>query len=92
MSDLISRKALLNHLSSWQMEQFAEVGHEKEYNLLDMIIRGVENEPTVEQPKGEWKTELGLMFVEYRCSECNYATAIGKTNFCPNCGARMKGK
>lgn len=49
MSDLISRKALLNHLSSWQMEQFAEVGHEKEYNLLDMIIRGVENEPSAQQ-------------------------------------------
>lgn len=25
--------------------EFADAGHEREYNLLDMIIHGVENEP-----------------------------------------------
>ena len=44
--DLISRSDLVRHLVNWQMESFSKVGHEKEYNLLDMIIRGVENEPT----------------------------------------------
>ena len=44
--DLIDRGALVRHLVDWQMESFSEVGHEKEYNLLDMIIRGIENEPT----------------------------------------------
>ena len=46
MSDLISRKDLVRHLVNWQMESFAEVGHEREYNLLDKIIRGVENQPS----------------------------------------------
>ena len=45
-NDLIDRGALVRHLVNWQMESFSEVGHEKEYNLLDMIIRGIENEPT----------------------------------------------
>lgn len=45
-NDLISRSALVRHLVNWQMESFSKVGHEKEYNLLDMIIRGVENAPT----------------------------------------------
>lgn len=26
----------------------------------------------------------------YRCSKCNYGTVV-KTNYCPNCGAKMKG-
>ena len=46
-NDLIDRGALVRHLVNWQMESFSKVGHEKEYNLLDMIIRGVENEPAV---------------------------------------------
>lgn len=36
---------MLRHFGDWQME-LSEVGSEREYNLLDMIIRGVESEPT----------------------------------------------
>ena len=46
--ELIDKKPLIRHLVDWQMEQFAEVGHEREFNLLDLIIKGIENEPTVE--------------------------------------------
>lgn len=28
---------------------------------------------------------------EYRCSECDYPTMV-KHNYCPNCGADMRGK
>lgn len=45
---LIDKKPLIRQLVNWQMEQFSEVGHEREFNLLDMIIRGIENEPTIE--------------------------------------------
>ena len=102
MSDLISRKALLNHLSSWQMEQFAEVGHEKEYNLLDMIIRGIENEPTVEAVPvvhGEWidtqpDYHHGCGKNAHVCSSCQdyYTPDYEYMNFCPNCGADMRKK
>lgn len=45
MGDLISRNAMLRHFSDWQME-CSEVGGEREYNLLDMAIKGIKNEPT----------------------------------------------
>lgn len=41
---LINREHFMKNMRDWQME-FADVGHEREYNLLDMIIHGVENEP-----------------------------------------------
>ena len=43
--DLISRSAMLRHFSDWQMECSA-VGSEREYNLLDMAIKGIKNEPS----------------------------------------------
>lgn len=92
--DLIDKKPLIRHLRNWQLEQFAEVGHEREYNMLDSIIRGIENEPTIDAVPvvhGEWEEicnaygELeGWIHVdcgrEVKCAE----------NFCPNCGADMR--
>lgn len=45
MNDLISREDLLFYLKDYQME-IASVGNEKEYNLLDKIIRAIENAST----------------------------------------------
>ena len=78
--ELINKKSLIINLVDWQMEQFAEVGHEKEFNLLDMIIRGVENEPTVEAKevvRGEWMLEVEKepnyhWSVKAKCSNCSY--------------------
>lgn len=39
-NDLISRNSMLRHFSDWQMECSA-VGSEREYNLLDMAIKGI---------------------------------------------------
>ena len=53
-----------------------------------------------DRPKGEWiehkwkeyNEELMMSFPchNYECSECSFH-AHEPTNFCPNCGARMKG-
>lgn len=45
-----------------------------------------------ERPQGEWKATgqtMGLYYV-YACNKCGIYNK-GKTNFCPNCGAKMKG-
>lgn len=44
-NDLISRNAMLRHFSDWQME-CSSVGSEREYNLLDMVIKGIKNQPS----------------------------------------------
>ena len=46
------------------------------------------------QSEGEWEKRTFIIFdsekVGYRCSECN-TTWDANTNYCPNCGANMKG-
>lgn len=57
--------------------------------------------PTIEERKeGEWITEYNGNgwndFWDYTCSVCGKkyerADMLCKANFCPNCGARMKGE
>ena len=61
--------------------------------MLDMV----QNIPSADRPQGEW-IDTGkdpdhshpLTAIWYRCSECGDGTNT-KTNYCPNCGCRMKG-
>ena len=70
---------------------------------IDAVINGI---PTIEPKRGEWideadKYDASFGIHDYRCSNCNsYADEyIGghewytmyKPNYCPNCGAYMKG-
>lgn len=58
------------------------------------IIEKINEAPTVDAVpvvRGEWKVESTTFFVIHRCSKCKCATWLGKTNFCPNCGADMRG-
>lgn len=62
---------------------------------LEEFLKVLKNAPTIEAKpvvRGSWKTEFTALLVVYRCSECNCATALGQTNFCPNCGADMRKK
>ena len=47
------------------------------------------------QSEGEWEKRTFIVFdsekVGFRCSECN-TTWDTQTNYCPNCGAKMKGE
>ena len=56
--------------------------------------------PTFERPRGEWINHLYLteyLYGEYKqCSLCGYEDGNNRTfsyhNFCPNCGAKMRGE
>ena len=62
----------------------------EEWVALQMAIEALEQE----RPKGEWifnpTDAIDLMFAKPKCSECGFESSDGG-NFCPNCGADMRG-
>ena len=54
----------------------------------------IDNAPTVERPIGEWAFCEGVTTQGYlKCSVCEYADFRKEYfNYCPNCGAKMKGE
>ena len=45
-----------------------------------------------DRPQGEWIIEIDINNYTYgRCSICGMRQYAGHLNFCPNCGAHMKG-
>ena len=62
----------------------------------------IDNQPTAdvrENVKGEWIKEVDTMGgyddytpINYYCSICGYLSMDGQTNYCPNCGADMRGE
>ena len=56
--------------------------------FCDMAISALSTKPI--RPKGLWKIH-DLVRHLYRCSECQTITQI-RFNFCPNCGADMRGE
>lgn len=90
MSDLISRSALIERLEKSLIHIDGTTKR-----TTEIIIQEINNAPTIEAKPivhGEWKFEMSTVFPVYRCSECNCATALGQTKFCPNCGADMRKK
>ena len=86
--DLISRKALLE--KQYNASRF------KDPSMAEMVIdvRDVEDAPAVAaQPvkRGLWvslESEIGL----FACSECDHRILRAECNYCPNCGADMRGE
>ena len=83
MSDYISKGKLMSHIES-QYRSFGE-----DYDALQ-ILGDIEDFPTEERPHGEWEKKPEICYDYFYCSECGYAYKHA-FNFCPNCGAKMKG-
>ena len=87
-NDLISRSALKDYARTVLCEDNAT-----NYSLLKMFDEIIDNAPTVEErPQGEW-IDIDSLVSKARCSKCKnimLTEPFGKTDFCPNCGAKMK--
>ena len=62
---------------------------------IDTVIYQINSIPAVEPKHGEWKRRIvdNGFNADWVCSECGYRvkTDFVDYNFCPNCGAKMKG-
>lgn len=88
MNDLISRQAAIDAVNEreWLTRDAKDI--------LTEVIGQLP--PAQERKKGKWiphEDEDGEHYGD-KCSECGewYVMPYGKTNFCPNCGAEMRGE
>ena len=67
---------------------------------LEYIVKTIKELPSADRPQGKWEIEYHGNgwndYWDYICSNCGkkYERAdavLYKANFCPNCGAQMKG-
>lgn len=96
MDDLISRQALLRQI---EIDSEGTLGL---YGDTWQFINTIRKMPTVDRPRGEWisdrlhrlYTTNGGSYGVYRCSVCEsyYPDIVSTWNFCPHCGADMKGE
>ncbi len=91
MDDAISRKAAIEEIARW-------IGYLDEDMILQ-IQTGLKKLPSVkpEQKKGKWHRRFYPYVEMIVCSECqeefsyDAETGVRNYNYCPNCGADMRG-
>ena len=59
--------------------------------IMDYDVESKVCTEVVEVKHGEWKIEMEYGAEVYICSECGFESA-NNSNFCPDCGADMRGK
>ena len=82
MAEYIDRASLINNLITFAPEHYTSL-------LNDLILK----EPAadvVERRKGKWELNAPDDFIVY-CSEC-MMPQDSPCNFCPSCGADMRGE
>lgn len=88
------------HLTKWILSWWEQTSPTSEYLKGADILAQIDREPTIEAVsvvRGEWTPNPQIGWGEtWVCSICGEKTTssiVGKPryNFCPNCGAKMKG-
>ena len=90
MSDIISRQAAI--------DAFQNLDVELRPSAISAILNMLNDLPSAQpEPKtAYWRTHIfdGIMGGRPRAYMCNYCNFISfaRTNYCPNCGARMEAR
>ena len=89
--DLICRAEAIEYI-----DRVANSGLGKKKSI-DYIRKYISALPSADRPKGEWiehknaEIMYGFLVSNYECSKCG-DWLLDKTDFCPSCGADMRGK
>ena len=97
MSDLIKREDAINLCGKWRNR--TNEHHDKNgWYIADTLLKAIKELPSADRPQGKWiKFGLGRGTRILFCTNCERRIEVplsqGDSNydFCPNCGARMKG-
>lgn len=78
----------IKRYESWAEDDRIDVLIRKEHKQIADWLK----ELKADRPHGEWIIEIDANGNTYgRCSICGMRQYAGQLNFCPNCGAKMKG-
>lgn len=94
MGDLISRSALIDWIDAGHLRHPSELCY-SEMDVVNMLLHfpTVEAEPVVhgEWIEHRWAEEFGgCLISDYECSRC-HTWERENSDYCPNCGADMRG-
>ena len=85
MSDLIKREDAIKAFEDVLDCDFSHVSEETPRERIEAI-------PSADRPRGEWIEQEDDYHHYWECSECGMGVGLDDIrNFCPNCGAKMKG-
>ena len=91
MSDLIRREDAIR----WVKTECNPYGKPTlDFESGKKVIEHLEHMPFADRPQGEWEERPSEDWISIRrwyCSECGEWQTYGMTNYCPNCGADMRG-
>ena len=69
-----------------------QIAFQLPYVVISAFADAVKALPSADKPQGEWIIEIDANGYTYgRCSICGMRQYAGQLNFCPDCGAKMKG-
>lgn len=93
MSDLIRRSDAIEALKNALCELGGDEWGDGELGVhaddIDAVINDI---PTIEPKRGEWIFNGNFCGLNHhKCSKCG-KNEFRMSNFCPNCGAEMRGK
>ena len=95
MSDLINRQGTIDRINEY-IEEYSEIdsdgNHSEKWCAMQEAKMTIKNMPSAqpERKTGKWVEKPHVYGVAY-CSLCDYELHTNDTNFCPNCGADMRG-
>ena len=90
VGDTISRQAAINEIAKWMLEYGGEK-EKRERDALEKVANGIKKLPSVQPRKGKWAgTGYSERFGIFICDNCGKFATM-KSEFCPNCGADMRG-
>lgn len=78
----------IKRYESWAEDDRIDIFIRKEHRQMADWLK----ELKIGRPQGEWIIEIDANGNTYgRCSVCGMRQYAGQLNFCPDCGAHMKG-
>lgn len=96
MSDLIDRQAAVCAIEEYadrlQMADWkANPGIPYKAHTLNWCINTLRDLPSIQPKRGKYRAVVCDGVELLACSECGYTGAFWTYNYCPNCGADMRG-